>query len=151
MRIHNIIACLCLLLSATGMHAYEERNLLQNLATKAQVRDALVMNQEWVTYPAYADREGWDRFLGDIKGDYIQRGESRLAYEWKVVKATDYLEFERSGSRVVMERPYDANIQAIADLLLAELAEGKGRFLDQLINGVFLSCEMTSWARSAHT
>lgn len=151
MRIHNIIACLCLLLSATGMRAYEERNLLQNLATKAQVRDALVMNQEWVTYPPYQDRQAWDRFLGPLKDYYIKRGEAQLKYEWKVVRATDYLEFERSGSRVAMERPYNANVQAIADLLMAELAEGKGRFLDQLINGVFLSCEMTSWALSAHT
>ena len=34
--------------------------------------------------------------------------------------------------------------------MLAELAEGKGRFIDQLINGVFYSCEMTSWVLSAH-
>jgi len=33
---------------------------------------------------------------------------------------------------------------------MAEIAEGKGRFLDQLINGVFHSCEMTTWALSAH-
>ena len=33
---------------------------------------------------------------------------------------------------------------------MAELAEGKGRFVDQLINGVFFSCEMTSWVLSAH-
>lgn len=150
MRDKTIAALLLLLFVPLCLRAYEERNLLQQAATFEQVKEALVMDQKWVTYPAYADREGWDRFLGDIKGYYIQRGESRLAYEWKVVKATDYLEFERSGSRVVMERPYDANIQAIADLLLAELAEGKGRFLDQLINGVFLSCEMTSWALSAH-
>lgn len=33
---------------------------------------------------------------------------------------------------------------------MAELAEGKGRFVDQLINGVFNACEMTSWALAAH-
>ena len=69
---------------------------------------------------------------------------------WKVVKATDYLEFERSGNREIMERPFDDNNQAIVRLMLAELAEGRGRFIDQLINGVFHTCEMTSWALSAH-
>ena len=49
-----------------------------------------------------------------------------------------------------MESPFDANNYAIVQLLLAELAEGKGRFTDQLINGVFHTCEMTSWALSAH-
>lgn len=144
------MACLCLLLSATGMHAYEERDLLQHLATQEQVKDALVMNQKWVTYPAYEDREGWDKLLGTFKDYYIKRGEGFLKYEWKVVKATDYLEFERSGNRTVMEGPFGANNQAIASLLMAELAEGKGRFTDQLINGVFHTCEMSSWSLSAH-
>ena len=49
-----------------------------------------------------------------------------------------------------MEKPFGANNGAIADLLMAELAEGKGRFVDQLINGVFNACEMTSWALAAH-
>ena len=49
-----------------------------------------------------------------------------------------------------MEKPFGDNNQAIMQLLLAELAEGKGRFIDQLINGVFHTCEMTSWALSAH-
>ena len=31
-----------------------------------------------------------------------------------------------------MEVPYDANRQALNALMLAELAEGKGRFIDQL-------------------
>lgn len=35
-------------------------------------------------------------------------------------------------------------------LLMAELAEGKDHFLDQLINDVFYTNEMTLWALSAH-
>ena len=49
-----------------------------------------------------------------------------------------------------MEQPFNQNNRALECLFLAELAEGKGRFIDQLINGVFHSCEMTSWALSAH-
>ncbi len=60
-----------------------------------------------------------------------------LNYEWKVIRATDYLEYERSGERNIMQNPYEANRKAINALMLAELAEGKGRFIDQLINGAF--------------
>lgn len=49
-----------------------------------------------------------------------------------------------------MEKPLNENLTAISSLFLAELAEGKGRFMDQIINGVFHSCEMTSWVLSAH-
>ena len=89
-------------------------------------------------------------YSGSRKDAYIKRGEKALAHDRPRVKATDYLEYERSGNRKIMENPLDANNSAVADLLMAELAEGKGRFVDQLINGVYAAAEMTSWALSAH-
>ena len=114
------------------------------------LKEVLVMNQKWVPYPAYTDRAGWDELLGTNKENLIRAGEKMLNYEWKVIRATDYLEYERSGERNIMQNPYEANRKAINILMLAELAEGKGRFIDQLINGAFYSCEMTSWVLSAH-
>lgn len=68
------------------------------------------MEQKWVPYPDYSDRAGWDKLLGDYKEKYIRKGESYLDYEWKVVKATDYLEFGRSGDRAIMESPFGKTI-----------------------------------------
>ena len=133
------------------MFAYTERNLLQNSVTKEQLKEALIMNGEWVPYPAYSDREGWNSLLNDEdRQTLINAGEKMLDYKWQVIRATDYLEYERSGERNIMQNPYEANRKAINMLMMAELAEGKGRFVDQLINGVFFSCEMTSWVLSAH-
>lgn len=140
----------CFLCIGMQLHAYTERNLLQATASVQQLKEVLLADQQWVPYPAYEDREGWAKFLGETKDHFIQQGEKRLNYEWKVVKATDYLEFERGGNRRIMEDPFGSNNQAIADLFLAELAEGKGRFIDPLINGVYQACEMTSWVLSAH-
>lgn len=137
-------------LSCIKVAAYTERNFLQHVAAQESLAECLVLNQKWVQYPSYKDREGWSRFLGEYRDEIIKNGESLLGYTWKVVKATDYLEFERSGNREIMERTFDDNNQAIVRLMLAELAEGRGRFIDQLINGVFHTCEMTSWALSAH-
>lgn len=141
----------CMLLFTTAMFAYTERNLLQNSVTKEQLKEALVMNDAWVPYPAYSDREGWNSLLNDEdRQTLIKAGEKMLDYKWQVIRATDYLEYERSGERNIMQNPYEANRKAINVLMMAELAEGKGRFIDQLINGVFFSCEMTSWVLSAH-
>ncbi|WP_294456663.1 heparinase II/III-family protein [uncultured Bacteroides sp.] len=135
----------------TTSFAYTERNLLQNSVTKEQLKEALIMNGEWVPYPAYTDREGWNSLLNDEdRQTLIRAGERMLDYRWQVIRATDYLEYERSGERNIMQNPYEANRKAINMLMMAELAEGKGRFIDQLINGVFFSCEMTSWVLSAH-
>lgn len=141
----------CMLLFTTAMFAYTERNLLQNSVTKEQLKEALVMNGAWVPYPAYSDREGWNSLLNDEdRQTLINAGEKMLDYKWQVIRATDYLEYERSGERNIMQNPYEANRKAINMLMMAELAEGKRRFIDQLINGVFFSCEMTSWVLSAH-
>lgn len=140
-----LLVCFCV-----QGYAYSERNLLQKEADIAKLKEILILNQQWVPYPAYTNRTGWDKLMGENKAKLIKQGEKQLNYQWKVVKATDYIEYERSGNRRIMEDPFGSNNTAIADLLMAELAEGKGRFIDQLINGVFQSCEMTSWVLSAH-
>ncbi|MGL4520452.1 MAG: heparinase II/III domain-containing protein [Phocaeicola sp.] len=139
-----------LLFVVLQIEAYEVRNLLQKKATLEQVKEALVLNQAWVPYPQYQDRAGWDNLLGTYKEDIIKAGEGYLNFDWRVVKATDYLEFERSGNRNIMQEPLGANNRAIGTLLMAELAEGKGRFMDEITNGVLHVCEMSTWALSAH-
>ncbi|MCD7938368.1 MAG: heparinase II/III-family protein [Tannerellaceae bacterium] len=138
------------LLCSFSIHAYVERDLLQHTADLEKVKRSLLSRQDWIPYPAYNDRAGWNELLKENKQFLINQGEKYLGYEWKVVKATDYIEFEKSGNRNSMQDPFGSNNRAITSLLFAELAEGKGRFMDQLINGVFLSCEMTSWVLSAH-
>lgn len=139
-----------LLACFTAAQAYEKRDLLQKKADLTSLKSSLILNQKWVSYPDYKDRNGWDQLTSGVKDEIISKGEAALNYEWKVVKATDYLEFDRSGSRRIMEVPMGANVTALSDLVLAELAEGKGRFMDQIANGIWHSCEMTSWALSAH-
>ena len=132
----------------TGMSA--ERNLLAGNFDPETISEALVPDQKWVPYPAYTDRNAWEQLLGDNKDDLIRRGERQLNYQWKVIRATDFLEYERSGNRNIMQNPNSDNNNALSDLVMAELAEGKGRFMDQIINGVFYNCERTSWVLSAH-
>jgi hypothetical protein len=137
-------------LACLSASAYTERNILQHKITKTALKEALVADQSWVPYPSYADRSGWNKLFGESRDACIQRGEKYLNYQWKVIKATDYIEYDKSGNRRIMEDPNSQNNSAISSLMMAELAEGKGRFIPQLINGVFQACERTSWALSAH-
>lgn len=132
-------------------NGFEPRALLeQTVKSEDNLRSSVITDQSWVPYPAYTDREAWDQFTGDSKRELIRQGEKYLNFPWKVVKASDYLEFERSGSRSIMEKPFGENCQALRALVVAELAEGKGRFLPQIANGTYFFCEMTSWVLSAH-
>jgi len=80
----------------------------------------------------------------------IYKGEKLLDYKWQHVPATAYLAFERTGDRKEMESIQGANRSALISLMMAELAEGKGRFLDQLANGLWFASQETSWVLSAH-
>jgi len=146
----KIILFFLLFFSSFSVSAYQKRDILQNNVDLEKLKSSLLLHQKWVSYPSYGDRQAWDALTVGVKDEIIKKGESALHYDWKVIKATDYLEYDRSGSRKIMEDPYRANINAISDLVLAELAEGKGRFLDQIANGVWYFCEMTSWTLSAH-
>ncbi|WP_236974045.1 heparinase II/III domain-containing protein [Membranihabitans maritimus] len=141
---------LCLVSANVLLYSYESRNLLQTKITPEELKSVLQTHKEWVPYPSYKDRKGWDKLTNGIKYDLISKGEEYLDYDWKVVKFTDYTEFEKSGSRVIMQRPFGQNNSAMAALVMAELAEGKGRFIDQIINGTWFACEMTTWVLSAH-
>lgn len=80
----------------------------------------------------------------------IRQGEKRLEYRWQINYATDYMAYTRTGDRKAMEEKQKANNIALSELVLAELAEGKGRFIDPILNGIWMECERTSWVLGAH-
>ncbi len=129
---------------------YEDGGMLSKAASKCDLKESLVMNQKWVPYPSYSDRAGWDAMLGEYKPQLIALGEKHLDFDWLVLRATDYLEYNRSGNRHAQEDRMAKNTEALSSLMVAELAEGKGRFIDDIMNGVFHFCESTSWAVSDH-
>lgn len=126
------------------------RNYLTSRYSEDQIRQWLITEQKWVPFPSYYDRSAWDNMLSKNKAMLIKRGESKLNYNWEYIPATAYLEYNRSGNRTIMEDPDSRNKNALAALFLAELAEGQGRFIDKIIDGVFYECERTSWVLSAH-
>ena len=137
----------CLITAST---VFAQKGLLAKRLAGRDVAALILPASKWVTYPAYPDRAGWDRLTGSRREEIIKEGEKYLNYEWKVVKATDYLAFERTGDREIMQQPFGKNNTALGALFIAELAEGKGRFMDQIINGVWHTCEMSTWVLSAH-
>lgn len=140
--------CFCLL--AMMPQANAQKGPLEAKLSGRNVSDLILPATGWVSYPAYLDRAAWDKMTGDRREDAIKAGEKFLNYNWEVVKATDYLAFERTGSREIMQNPFGNNNTALASLFMAEMAEGKGRFMDQIVNGVWQTCEMSTWVLSAH-
>jgi hypothetical protein len=126
----------------------KERNILANEAKAIDLAKCLITDNSWNKYPGYRDRSFWESVPANLRSEYISSAEKYLDYNWPVVKATDYLEFIRSGDR--RQGAYAAPGKALISLVMGELVEGKGRFIDQIINAVWYYSEQTWWGWSAH-
>ena len=127
-----------------------QKNRLTDLYAELKEQNAFPTDASWFPYPAYKDREGWNAIMGEHIDYVIKAGEKYLDYKWQNVDATSYLAYERTGERTVMEKPLSDNRNVLNSLVMAELAEGKGRFIDQIINGTWHLAHMESWVLSAH-
>jgi len=125
-----------------------ERNILTNKARAVDLSKVMIPDNSWNKLPGYKERQFWQNLPSDIRQEYIKRAEGYLDYNWPVVKATDYLEFIRSGDR--RQSVYSACSNALISLVMGELTEGRGRFLDQIVNAVWYYSEQTWWGWSAH-
>jgi hypothetical protein len=149
-----LLFCCCVLMVISSLNPVSaevtprDRNILANKAREIQLGKVLITDNSWNMLPGYKDRQFWQSLPVNIRQEYIKIAEEYLDYNWPVVKATDYLEFIRSGDR--RQGAYAAPSRALNSLVMGELVEGKGRFIDQIINAVWYYSEQTWWGWSAH-
>lgn len=144
----NIAVLLMVLCFSVSGYSKEKRDLLQKEANEINLAQALVRDFSELGFPDYYNRTFWNNLPENFKKQYIEEAEKYLSYDWPVVKATEYLEIIRSGDR--RQEAYAAPRAALMALVMGELAEGKGRFTDQIVNGVWYYSEQTWWGWSAH-
>jgi len=151
-KITSLIFCVSIFfissVSVSGERISKERNVLANEAKEIGLTACLITDNSWNKMPGYNDRKFWENLPIKIRKSYISSAEKYLDYAWPAVKATDYLEIIRSGDR--RQEAYAAPSNALIALVMGELVEGKGRFLDQIINGAWYYSEQTWWGWSAH-
>ena len=98
-------------------------------------------------FPSIRDRAFWEAFDNT---ECISLAESALDYSWPIIKATDFMAFKKTGDRMIMENRHFDRREHLLLFALAELKENEGRFLPQIVNGLFTTCEETFWGLSAH-
>jgi hypothetical protein len=126
------------------------RSLLSGKYTEAQLASVLVAPGKWTPYPRVSDRAFWDNIDPTVRANFIRGAEKYLDFEWKTIPATFSLAFGRNGNRSDYDSRSFQKRGALGALLNGELAENKGRFVDQIINGVWSICEESWWGSSAH-
>lgn len=101
-------------------------------------------------FPPLPERSAYEQLPQQLKERLITMGEARLGYAYPSIRATDFMDFCRTGNRVTYENLYFSRRHALNDLVLAECTENKGRFLDDIINGILAICEESAWQLPPH-
>ena len=85
-----------------------------------------------------------------MRQSYISYGEQYKGKPWTVLPWTVFAENKINGNRVNYETICFEKRRQFAALVLAEIMEGKGRFLNDVIDGLGSFCEETWWGIPAH-
>jgi hypothetical protein len=128
----------------------QNENLLSGKYSITELKQALIPQSEWTPFPRLSDREGWTKADSNMLQTCIKSAESSIDYEWPTIPATLSLLYVRAGNRSQYETVHFKKRNILANMILAEVAENKGRFIDPIINGIWSICEESWWGVPAH-
>ncbi|MGX5817129.1 heparinase II/III domain-containing protein [Chitinophaga lutea] len=137
-------------LLAVNVMARAQQHLLSGKFTEAQLRKTLIPQASWTPFPRIDDRAGWAKADPEAATAIIAKAEGFLEYEWPYIPATKSLLIVRNGNRSEYEAISFKKREVLGTLVLAEVFENKGRFTDQIVNGIWSICEESFWGVSAH-
>jgi len=127
-----------------------QQNLLSAKYSTQQLQELLIPQATWTPFPRITDRAGWARVNEATMQGFIKQGNVYLTYQWPSIPATTSLLIERTGNRSTYERISFEKRGVLGTLIMAEVFENKGRFIDPIINGIWSICEESWWGASAH-
>ena len=113
-------------------------------------QSALVAPRAFAPIPRAGEAYWRDSIPLDMRNSYIRYGEQYLGKPWQMLPFSVFAEFKTTGNRVNYEALSFEKRRQLAALVMAEVMEGKGRFLSDIINGLGSFCEETWWGLPAH-
>ena len=100
--------------------------------------------------PQAGDTFWRDSIPTEMRQSYISYGDQYAGKPWTVLPWTVFAEYKTTGNRVNYEGLCFEKRRQLAALVMAEVMEGKGRFISDIINGLGSFCEETWWGIPAH-
>ena len=98
-----------------------------------------------------ADDTFWrDSIPLEMRQSYVEYGEQYLGKPWTVLPWTVFAENKKTGNRVNYEALCFEKRRQLAAIVMAEIMEGKGRFMGDIVDGMGSFCEETWWGIPAH-
>ena len=106
-------------------------------------------------FPPASDRAAWETMMrGDAQkiwcGEIVSHAEEILGQPWSDCSFALLLDYTRKNSRVAYETPYFERRARLAYAVLAECIEHKGRFMEEICEGIWHILSEPFWCLPAH-
>lgn len=108
-------------------------------------------NSDIDLYPKINNREAWNNISAKEKEKLISDAEEFLHCEYPALPAMNYYKLYTEDSRDPYMVPYDKRRTILMKLVLGECVEHKGRFIEDIINGIYAICDEATWIDPAHS
>ncbi|MCD6322068.1 MAG: heparinase II/III family protein [Clostridiales bacterium] len=109
-----------------------------------------VLPESYNPFPLIDNRTFWESVSKNYKTSIIKEANKYLAMDIPVLNASVFMEFHRTGNRTNYQEIYNLRRYALNLSVLAELFENKGRYIDFMIDLIWMICEETTWIIPAH-
>ncbi|WP_317175336.1 heparinase II/III domain-containing protein [Cyclobacterium xiamenense] len=138
-------------LLALGITLYAKaQRLVSGTYTEDDLSELLIPLSEWQPFPRLDDRSAWEQADRALLQQYLDYAEENLDYQWPYIPATKSLLIDRTGDRDEYQAVTFEKRRILGSMILAEIAENKGRFIDPIVNGIWSICEESFWGVPAH-
>src|ERR1035437_303151 len=127
-----------------------KRHLLSGKCTAESLEKSLLERARWNPFPAAGERDAWNALAADGRESALNTGEAYLGKPYDPLPATLFLGYARNRNRSPWEGVQFGRRNHLRHTVLAECVEGKGRFLDDIADGIWAICEETFCGVPAH-
>ncbi len=105
---------------------------------------------DYIPFPDIGNRPAWNALNALRKKEMISLAESYMPYSYPFIPATLFMDYYKTGNRVQFENAYMERRRKLNTFVLTECIENKGRFMDAIVDGIFLLCEESAWQLPPH-
>ncbi|MFD0715400.1 heparinase II/III family protein [Paenibacillus sp. GCM10027626] len=115
-----------------------------------KLRELLLPVERFAPFPRADDRAGWAAVAPHTRDAWLALAEQHAGYEWPAVRVRDYRTYWTDGNVMNYVNRLFERRTVLGIMTMAECMEGKGRFMEQIVDGIYAICEETTWVPPLH-
>ncbi|WP_316831467.1 heparinase II/III family protein [Pedobacter aquatilis] len=135
----------------TGAQQVVKRNWLNSAYDKVYAAaEAFPDLKSWQSEQAASSIKAVQDLPDSTKQKLLKQADKAFQYNWPSLPASLYLDYKLTGTRVNYENLQGERRKILAHLVAGELISNTGKYIPQIVNGLWLILEESTWVAPAH-